>query len=842
VSDNYLNSNVATAAYNIGSSPSAEWTWMGGSSVIGEPGWYGVLGASAAANTPGGRDWAGSWTDSGGNLWLFGGNGFDESDTPGFMNDLWKFNPSTSEWTWMAGSSAVSGNCLSEGSITFCGEPGWYGTLGVPAAGNIPGGREWATSWTDHNGHFWLFGGWGFDASGTLGFLNDLWEFDPATNQWTWIAGSNTTPCLYCGRAGVYGMLGTSAAANMPGSRYQTASWVDGNGHLWMFGGVGYDYRGINCYLNDLWEFDPSSGQWTWRSGSDIGGGVELGLPGVYGTMGTPAPSNVPGGRQDPMSWMDGNGHFWLFGGYAFDINDDPGLINDLWEFNPSSDEWTWMAGSSTAGSTGVYGTLGIPAAGNSPGARTSGSTWTDKAGNLWLYAGSGANATVAAGALDDLWEFNPSIREWAWVGGSSTSFDQLGVYGVLGASSAGSTPGARGFATMWTDSNGNFWLFGGAGDDAKGAYGFLNDLWEYGASAPPAVPPSPAAAPVFSLAGGSYSTARTLTLSDPTPNASIYYTTDGTTPVSSSTVYTGPITVSSSETVEAIAVSSGYSVSTLATASYIINLPQATSPSFSLPAGTYTSAQSVTITDATSGATIYYTTNGTTPTTGSAVYSGAIAVSSSETLEAIAMVSGYSTSATATAVYTLMPPPTISLTNGSSVSVSIPSPGQNSAATITVTPSGGFTGSVALSASVTNSPTGAQDLPALSFGSTSPVIITGASAGAATLTISTTAATTGALEFPPVPEIRWTSGAGATLACLLLCGIPVRWSRVRTLLGLLVFFAILAGGIAGCGGKSGNTNQSTGNPGTTTGNYTVTVTATSGATNAQTTVSVTVN
>jgi len=82
-----------------------------------------------------------------------------------------------------------------------------------------------------------------------------------------------------------------------------------------------------------------------------------------------------------------------------------------------------------------------------------------------------------------------------------------------------------------------------------------------------------------------------------------------------------------------------------------------AATPTLSIPSGTYSSAQAVTISDATTGATIYYTTNGSTPSTSSTKYTGAITVSSSETLEAIATASGYSTSAVASATYTISVP-----------------------------------------------------------------------------------------------------------------------------------------------------------------------------------------
>jgi hypothetical protein len=91
-----------------------------------------------------------------------------------------------------------------------------------------------------------------------------------------------------------------------------------------------------------------------------------------------------------------------------------------------------------------------------------------------------------------------------------------------------------------------------------------------------------------------------------------------------------------------------------VATAAYTISLPQAATPTISVAAGSYTAAQTVILSDATAAATIYYTTDGTTPTTASTVYSGPITVSSTETLEAMATASGYLSSAVATAAYTV--------------------------------------------------------------------------------------------------------------------------------------------------------------------------------------------
>jgi hypothetical protein len=88
------------------------------------------------------------------------------------------------------------------------------------------------------------------------GDLNDLWEFDPATKEWTWVSGANKVG-LYGGVAGVYGTLGVASASNVPGGRGSAVSWTDSSGNFWLFGGDGSDSTGTEAFLNDLWKYQP---------------------------------------------------------------------------------------------------------------------------------------------------------------------------------------------------------------------------------------------------------------------------------------------------------------------------------------------------------------------------------------------------------------------------------------------------------------------------------------------------------------------------------------------------------------------------------------------------------
>lgn len=429
-----------------------EWTWVGGSSTTNQAGVYGTLGTPAAGNVPGSRWYASQWTDSNGNLWLFGGDGYDSLGQENALNDFWMFNPSTSEWTWMGGNSTLP--CTSFGQ---CGMyPGTYGTLGMPAAGNAPGSRIAATSWTDLNGNLWLFGGDGADANGTAdnGWLNDLWEYTPSTNEWAWMSGSSTVTCGspgfgdYCGAPGVYnGTPGTYVAGNVPTGRFGAMGWTDSKGMFWLFGGMTMVEAGVDTYLNDLWQFNPSANEWIWMGGNSATpcplGVACSGASGVYGTLGTPSVANIPGAREFGATWSDSSGNLWLFGGQGM-VAGGGNYLNDLWQFSPSTNEWTWVGGSDTlytyGGAPGVYGTLGTAAAGNIPGAREYASSWTDSSGNFWLFGGHGFDGNGNMGDLNDLWEYSPSTNQWTWMSGSNTAGSN-GVYGALETRPAGSVP-----------------------------------------------------------------------------------------------------------------------------------------------------------------------------------------------------------------------------------------------------------------------------------------------------------------------------------------------------------------------------------------------------------------
>jgi hypothetical protein len=502
-----------------------DWTWIDGtktSGTVASP-LYGNVATSTPTtlpnpytNTPGGRYGAAGWSDSHGNLWMFGGKGWELSgsltpstlDEP--MNDLWVCPVVGDECQWqLVGAydptvvntvppSTIGAQVILNAQNTNQG--GVYSTPG------IPGGRYGAATWTDAAGNLWMFGG---NTNG--GPLNDLWEFNASTftgtysnltgapftstpGQWSWVGGSSST-----GQKGTYtGAVGTL----VPGARVNAVSWKDNAGNFWLFGGYGFDGNSNEGFLSDLWEY--TGGNWVFVSGNKT-----TGVNGSYGTQGTPLGTNLPGGRQEAVGWADASGNLWLFGGEGLDSTGTPnGILNDLWVYKISTNQWTWVAGSATANQTGEYGLqpfvgppsttgaagnvgLATGATGTFPGSRWGASAWVDQGGNFWLFGGWGldSGATNGNGALNDFWVYTPNANPdlagtWTWIKGSNTG-SQNGNYGNLTRPYATYylwTPGGRSSATSFIDSLGQLWLFGGQGYDSTSTTGngSLSDMWRY--------------------------------------------------------------------------------------------------------------------------------------------------------------------------------------------------------------------------------------------------------------------------------------------------------------------------------------------------------------------------
>jgi hypothetical protein len=113
-----------------------------------------------------------------------------------------------------------------------------------------------------------------------------------------------------------------------PASRNESrSSWRDFNGNLWLYGGQPGNGAGGSGSWGDLWVYNPTTDKWTWVFGNSIPSQT---LP-VYGTLQVASPTNNPGGKNGSLSWVDGFGNLWLFGGQ----NGPP--FNDLWKYNIDS-------------------------------------------------------------------------------------------------------------------------------------------------------------------------------------------------------------------------------------------------------------------------------------------------------------------------------------------------------------------------------------------------------------------------------------------------------------------------------------------------------------------------
>jgi PKD repeat protein len=234
-----------------------------------------------------------------------------------------------------------------------------HGASGVFDTAYSPPALVGAFHWTDKQGKFWLY-------------KNNMWEFDPAIGQWAWIDSSG------------------------PQNRSNGASWVDTAGNFWMFGGAGGFY-------SDLWKYTITANQWTKMKGPTLNN-----VPAIHAGIGVEDTLNNPAACENSVGWTDANNNLWMFGGDFFYIDNwaDHIYINysDLWKFNISTNNWTWM-GDSTGG----------------PSGRACFAHWSDSDHNLWLFGGSMIQSwlvncnycDIGSFGISDLWKYDIITNQW---------------------------------------------------------------------------------------------------------------------------------------------------------------------------------------------------------------------------------------------------------------------------------------------------------------------------------------------------------------------------------------------------------------------------------------------
>ncbi|MBK7692554.1 MAG: T9SS type A sorting domain-containing protein [Bacteroidetes bacterium] len=280
---------------------------------------------------------------------------------------------------------------------------------------------------------------------------------------WTWLHGTDTANSY-----GNYGVKGMPADSNMPGGYYEGAYWTDKHGNFWLFGGL---Y--LSGLTNHLWKYNSQTNQWTWMNGPQ---GI-ADQNGEWGVQGIPSPLNYPSARAyGPNCWTDNNGDLWIYGGYGFDVNGDQGGLSDLWKYDVTANEWTWIYGSNIRNVAPIYGVIGVASPQNNPGARQEcKSGWVDDNNNLWMFGGQdGTTANIAIHSRNDLWKYEISNNVWTWMKGDN-SINTTGSFGILGVENPSNLPPSRMSYTKWTGIDSNFYIFGGG--IISDSY---NDVWKY--------------------------------------------------------------------------------------------------------------------------------------------------------------------------------------------------------------------------------------------------------------------------------------------------------------------------------------------------------------------------
>jgi hypothetical protein len=373
------------------------WTWISGDTssrylngLYSQHGVYGTKGVPSVNNYPISRSNSMCWTDTAGNLWLFGGEMASGCSNVFWcwtlniktLNDLWKYNVKNNEWTWVSGDNPYA-NVFT---------PMNRGIKGIEDTNNFPGVRSFTNcSWVEGD-KLYFYGG-----VGQFDFCSDVWYYSISKNLWVWESGLDIFR-----DTGHYGSYRIPNPTTRPNARKTELSCKYKNA-IYIYSGESFGGVGVN---NDLWKYDLNTHLWSWVDGK------KTTKPYILDT-GIPPSKNCDSSFQYPdtrdfHSTIAANNlelkNFIMFGGriaYSSDYH------NDLWAYNLDSLKWKRISGNTNSlNKIGNWGLKNVTNSINEIYGVASAATWIDKNSNLYFFSGLGKQ-----GCTNSLWKFEPDPK-----------------------------------------------------------------------------------------------------------------------------------------------------------------------------------------------------------------------------------------------------------------------------------------------------------------------------------------------------------------------------------------------------------------------------------------------
>lgn len=394
------------------------------------------------------------------------------------------------------------------------------GVKGQPDEKNTLGNCSYGTTWS-YNGSLYLYGSFNkdlvLDGTASTEYGADMWRYDTATGKWEWLHGTGQRTAVFGAVNPHYGTKGVAAPGNHPGSRSNPVTWVL-NGMLYLYSGSPVD--AVHSSTDDMWVFDPAINMWTWISGN-----TPYPTYPVFGKQGVPGANNTPAGLTGAYGWVR-NSKLYLYGGYGLNrsYENERGKNNNVWEYNPSNNLWTWLNGD-TAYHSYDYEMpdpiIGMPRAGKRAAWYTSDKLYVmrDKGDEMWAFDHNSNNWTklkgdtvlqtpvwgqkglcnmantpgnedpktyweyngklyqISGSNQDILWQFDPLNNCWTWIGGDTVT--RRVEFGNYGKAAAGVFPHSQGPAISWQLGSKTYHLYFSKGD-AIWEYNHKSEMWRW--------------------------------------------------------------------------------------------------------------------------------------------------------------------------------------------------------------------------------------------------------------------------------------------------------------------------------------------------------------------------